>query len=106
MRDNEDAMKTVEPESSPLDPSLLAINTEKVCHVVVKARTFDVKQGAADEQSGSNSADDGMTDILEDFSDDATEAIVKNIGGVVRVSRNSKISYRYSQIDLTHDTLS
>jgi uncharacterized protein DUF3775 len=66
-------MKHIEPVDSPLDPSRLAINAEKVCHVIVKARTFDVKEETADPDSGSNAADDGMTDILEDLPDDATE---------------------------------
>jgi len=48
----------------------LGINPEKVCHVVVKARQFDVKEAPADEGSGSHAADDGMTDVLEDLPND------------------------------------
>src|SRR5688572_29103186 len=50
----------------------LGINPEKVCHVIVKARAFDAKEGATDEDSGSNAADDGMTDVLEDLPGDPT----------------------------------
>jgi hypothetical protein len=50
----------------------LGINTEKVCYLIQKARMFDVKEGVSDPDSGSNAADDGMRDILEDFSGDAT----------------------------------
>ncbi len=50
----------------------LGINPEKVCHVIVKARQFDVKEAPADEDSGSNPADDGMVDVLEDLPDDPT----------------------------------
>src|SRR5262245_11103423 len=50
----------------------LGINSEKVCHVIAKARQFDVKEAPADEQSGSNPTDDGMTDVLEDLPDDPT----------------------------------
>jgi hypothetical protein len=50
----------------------LGINTAKVCHVVAKARVFDAKEEDSDPDSGSNAADDGMTDILEDTADDAT----------------------------------
>jgi hypothetical protein len=42
------------------------INTDKVCHVVVKAKQFDVKEADSDPASGSNASDDGMTDVLED----------------------------------------
>jgi len=50
----------------------LGINPDKVCHVIAKARMFDAKEGASDPDSGSNAADDGMTDVLEDLSDDPT----------------------------------
>ena len=48
----------------------LGINPDKVCHVIAKAREFDVKEADADADSGSNPADDGMTDVLEDLPDD------------------------------------
>jgi len=50
----------------------LGVNPDKVCHVIAKARVFDAKEGVSDPDSGSNAADDGMTDILEDNADDAT----------------------------------
>ena len=50
----------------------LGINPEKVCHVIAKARVFDAKEEDSDPDSGSNAADDGMTDILEDTAEDAT----------------------------------
>ena len=61
------------------DPDLppgveLGINPDKVCHIIAKARQFDAKEGLSDPDSGSNAADDGMTDVLEDLPDalDAT----------------------------------
>ena len=48
----------------------LGINPDKVCHVIVKARMFDAKEGLSDPDSGSNPTDDGMTDVLEDTPDD------------------------------------
>ena len=60
----------VAPDESELPD--LGINPEKVCHVIVKARQFDAKEAPADEDSGSNPADDGMTDVLEDLPDDPT----------------------------------
>lgn len=50
----------------------LGINPEKVCHVIAKARVFDAKEEVSDPDSGSNAADDGMTAILEDTTEDAT----------------------------------
>jgi hypothetical protein len=50
----------------------LGINPDKVCHVIVRARMFDVKEGVSDPDSGSNASDDGMTDILEDLPGDLT----------------------------------
>jgi hypothetical protein len=49
----------------------LSISTEKVCFLIVKAREFDVQDGNSDPDSGSNGADDGMTDVLEDHADNA-----------------------------------
>lgn len=54
------------------DPTL-QIATDKVCHVIVKARAFDVKEAEVDEDEGSNASDDGMIDVLEDQAGDATE---------------------------------
>ena len=59
----------VEDESELPD---LGINPEKVCHVIVKARQFDVKEEVSDPNSGSNASDDGMTDVLEDVPNDPT----------------------------------
>ena len=48
----------------------LGIATDKVCFVILKARQFDVKEGNADPNSGSDAIDDGFTDVLEDKPDD------------------------------------
>jgi len=48
----------------------LGINPDKVCQIIAKARAFDAKEGMSDPDSGSNAADDGMTDVLEDLPDD------------------------------------
>ena len=37
---------------------------------MARARQFDVKEADSDPDSGSNAADDGMTDVLEDKRDD------------------------------------
>jgi hypothetical protein len=60
----------------PIDPDTidLGVATEKVCHIIVKARAFDAKEGDSDPDSGSNATDDGMADVLENKPDDATYA--------------------------------
>lgn len=57
----------------PADPTL-TIATDKVCHLIVKAREFDVQDVETDADSGSNATDDGMVSVLEDHPDDPTEA--------------------------------
>jgi uncharacterized protein DUF3775 len=51
---------------------MLTINKEKVVQLINQARMFDAKEELSDPDSGSNSADDGMVDILEDIAGDAT----------------------------------
>jgi hypothetical protein len=52
----------------------LSISTEKICFVVVKAREFDVKDvDTSFDDDGSNPADDAMTEVLEDRTDDPVD---------------------------------
>lgn len=46
------------------------IDTEAVCRIVVKARVFDAKEAAVEEEPGSNPSDEQFREVLEDFSDD------------------------------------
>lgn len=55
----------------------LAISAEKVAFIIEKARQFDVKEGASDPDSGSNAADDDMTDVLDD---DGSDPVVNELG--------------------------
>src|ERR1041384_7523351 len=48
----------------------LGISTEKVGFLIEKARQYDVKEAASDPDSGSNAADDGMIDVLQDTGQD------------------------------------
>ena len=57
-------------ETEPPPGVALGINPDKVCHIILKARAFDAKEGVSDPDSGSNAVDDGMTDVLEDLPDD------------------------------------
>ena len=49
---------------------MLEINPEKVCHIIVKARQFDAKVAVVEPDPGSNPADGGMREVLEDYGDD------------------------------------
>jgi len=60
-------------------PELL-ISPEKVAFLIEKAREFDVKEDASDPDSGSNAADDGMIDVLEDNGQDP---VVREITGFI-----------------------
>jgi hypothetical protein len=52
-------------------PPMLEIAVDKVCYLIIKAREFDVKE-EADEDAGSNPADDGVREILLDLPEDPT----------------------------------
>jgi hypothetical protein len=52
----------------------LAISADKVAFIIEKAREFDVKEADSDPDSGSNAADDGETDVLEDNGSDPVAA--------------------------------
>ena len=58
-----------EVDTEPDTPNL-AIATDKVCFLLVKARQFDEKVADSDPDSGSNATDDDGVDVLEDKADD------------------------------------
>ena len=62
----------------------LGISVEKVRFIIVKARQFDAKEGDADPDEGSNAADDGETDVLEDKPEDdaVQQELVQFINGL------------------------
>ncbi|HXM00160.1 MAG TPA: DUF3775 domain-containing protein [Rhizomicrobium sp.] len=53
----------------------LDIAVDKVAFIIVKAREFDEKEADSDPDEGSNAADDGEADVLEDKpeEEDATQ---------------------------------
>lgn len=51
----------------------LNIATDKVAYIILKAREYDVKEADSDPDSGSNEADDGETDVLQDKPDDSVQ---------------------------------
>ncbi len=48
----------------------LAISSEKVCFIIIKAREFDTKDEVTEPDPGSNPSDDRETAVLEDHGDD------------------------------------
>lgn len=62
-------------DESPLE---LNISPEKVCYILLKAREFDVKVEPVEPDPGSNPADSGEQEILEDYADDATATELKS----------------------------
>ena len=59
----------------------LTISPEKLAFIIEKAREFDVKEGSSDLDSGSNAADDGMIDVLED---NGRDPVVRELSGFIR----------------------
>ena len=61
----------------------LAISPEKVAFVIIKAREFDVQDANSDPDSGSNGADDGMIDVLEDHPDNPVRQEIRAFIGAL-----------------------
>ncbi len=66
------------------DAPELGISAEKVRIVIAKARQFDAKEGDSDPDEGSNAADDGMADVLEDDpdNDEVRQELIAFINGL------------------------
>ena len=58
----------------------LAISSEKVCFIIVKAREFDAKDEVSEPDPGSNPYDDKDIAILEDHEDDP---VVEELTGFI-----------------------
>ncbi len=59
------------------------LSVEKACFIMLKAREFDAKVEAVEEQPGSNPTDEAAREILEDFEDDLTyQELVDAIEGL------------------------
>jgi Protein of unknown function (DUF3775) len=68
------------PDTDTID---LGISTDKVCHIIVKARAWDAKEADADPDGGSNPTDDRMADVLASKRDDASHRdLVSFIGAL------------------------
>lgn len=73
----------------PDTPATLQISSDKVCFIIVKARAFDGKDVLTDVDSGSNAADDGMRDVLEDGPDDPV--LVELVGAIATLNEDEQI---------------
>src|SRR5579863_3872940 len=61
-------------DTSDETPVELNISGDKVCFIITKAREYDAKVDPVEPDPGSNPADAGEREVLEDYSDDATES--------------------------------
>ena len=61
-------------ETTDDTPVELNISADKVCYIIIKAREFDAKVDPVEPDPGSNPADSGQREILDDYADDATAA--------------------------------
>src|SRR6202049_141992 len=67
----------------------LAISTEDVAFLIVKAREFDVKEANSDPDSGSDAVDDNMIDVLED---NGCDPVASEIAGFINsLSEEEKV---------------
>lgn len=62
-------MRTHDEDVKPVE---INIDLPKVCFIIIKAREFDAKVDPVEPDPGSNEADDGEREILEDYADDPT----------------------------------
>jgi hypothetical protein len=58
------------PEPAEQLSPALAISTDKVCFIAMKARQFDAKDVLTDPDDSSNATDDEMRSVLEDHAND------------------------------------
>ena len=87
----------------------MEIDPETVCFLIIKAREFDVKVDPVEPDPGSNPADGGVREVLEDYADDSTydelkaflEALNEEDGTLTRGLKKivpGAVSERYSAL--------
>ena len=57
----------------------IGLDPATVHFIIVKARQLDAKDGATEEDGGSNPADDGFAEVLTDTPDDPSEHELTNL---------------------------
>ncbi len=55
----------------------LGINPDKVCYLVTRLRQFQAKVAPVEPDPGSNLIDDGFREVIQDYSDDAVTAEIR-----------------------------
>lgn len=70
-------------------PAALEISPDKVCFIIARARAFDAKDVLTDIDSGSNAADDGMREVLEDSPNDP--AVVELMSAIAALNEDEQI---------------
>ena len=69
----------------------LTVSSETVCFIIVKAREFDVKDAVTEPNPGSNPADDGDLEVLEDHPDDPSEQEIRATIGSLSVDEQAEL---------------
>jgi hypothetical protein len=69
----------------------LTVSAETVCFIIVKAREFDVKDEVTDPDPGSNPADDGDLEVLEDHPDDPSEEEIRAMVGSLSIDEQNEL---------------
>jgi hypothetical protein len=64
---------------NPGSHPMLTIAPATVCFLIAKARQFDIKEDVAEDDTGSNSTDEGFRATLADDKGDPTEAELRQI---------------------------
>jgi hypothetical protein len=60
------------------DPIELNISDDKLCFIIIKARSFDTKVDPVEPDPGANPLDDDERAVLEDYAGDATETELRD----------------------------
>jgi hypothetical protein len=69
----------------------LTISPETVCFIIIKAREFDVKEEVTEPDPGSNPADDGDIEVLEDHDDDPAEQEIRGTIGALSIDEQIEL---------------
>lgn len=69
----------------------LAIDPEKVCHLIALARQFQVKVEPIEPNPGSNMADDDFREVMEDYAGDAVVVEMRQLLADLNVEEYSAV---------------
>ncbi len=72
-------------------PSRPTIDIDKVCHIALKAKQFDVKEAVVEEQYGANPADEGFREMLADTPDDPVFDELREFIAALNVDERSEL---------------